>query len=236
MVASLRQTADLFLRLLFPIQCVHCERLGAPLCAGCADDITRFARPRCPRCDGPRTWRHTCDLPRTVETLCVVGPHADVLRDAVQALKYKQRRDVAPLLATLLARRWRSNGNTVDGIVPVPLGRTRRRDRGYNQAALIARELGTRLSVRVLPALLQRTRETRPQVGLSRNARADNVAGAFAADSAAEGKALLLIDDVCTTGATLGACARALRDAGATAVHAATVTRSVTNASTSSET
>lgn len=225
MVTHLRRTADVLLRLLFPPRCVHCERIGVSLCSDCAGDIVRFATPRCPRCDGPRTWRHHCDVPRTLTKLRTIGPHTGVLRSAVHALKYKGRHDVARPVALLLARRWSDVDLDVAGLVPVPLGRRRRRERGYNQAAVLARELGRILTLPVHTDVLRRVRETRPQVKLTGDERLHNVADAFAAASTARDCAWLLIDDVCTTGATLGACAEALHRAGATDVYATTVTR-----------
>lgn len=152
-----------------------------------------------------------------------MGPHVGVLRQAVHALKYEQRTDVAVPLGLLLAARWADAGHTVDGIIPVPLGPRRLIERGYNQAELIARETALELDVEIVPALL-RVRETRPQVGLTREERLRNVEGAFQASSEAAGGCWLLVDDVCTTGATLGACAAALKAAGARQVYAVTLT------------
>lgn len=186
-----------------------------------------FADPRCPRCDGPKAQSHVCSLPSTLRRLRTVGPHAALLRRAVHALKYENRRDVARPLGRLLARRWSATELPAVDVVPVPLGHERYRTRGYNQAELLAGEMAHALSFGMRPHLLRRIRETRPQVGLTWRERLQNVAGAFEATSDVPGATVLLVDDVCTTGATLGACAAALQAAGATAVYAATVTRAV---------
>lgn len=108
-----------------------------------------------------------------------------------------------------------------DAIVPVPLFEDRQRKRGYNQSELVARMLGERYGLPVETALLTRTRNTSPQAGLSAQLREHNVDGAFKAAPGCKGRALLLVDDVMTTGSTLRSCAEALTDAGATIVYAA---------------
>lgn len=113
-----------------------------------------------------------------------------------------------------------------DVVIPVALFRQRQRQRGYNQAELVASALAEFLAVPLAAEGLVRTRETRSQVGLDASQRADNVRGAFRASPAwVEGRAVLLVDDLFTTGATLAACAEALRGAGAVQVFAATVAR-----------
>jgi ComF family protein len=114
----------------------------------------------------------------------------------------------------------------LDAIVPVPLHRSRHRERGYNQAELLARELGKLISLPVEPALLK-ARATRPQVGLTAEERATNVRGAFESpgDLPIAGRRFVLVDDVLTTGATLSACAEALSAAGAHWVGAVTIAR-----------
>jgi ComF family protein len=109
-------------------------------------------------------------------------------------------------------------------LVPIPLGPRRLRERGYNQAEALARALGRASGLRVDAAVLRRARETRSQTALAPTARAANVAGAFMA-SPTQGARLVLVDDVCTTGATLVAAARALRAAGAARVEAVTFAR-----------
>lgn len=116
--------------------------------------------------------------------------------------------------------------NDVELVVPVPLAPKRQRERGYNQAELLAHAIAGKLGIPFVPSAAKRIRETRSQVGLSIVQRRDNVAGAFWADPRhIDGKCVLLIDDVLTTGATLNACALALRHAGASKIVAMTVAR-----------
>ena len=110
-------------------------------------------------------------------------------------------------------------------VVSVPLGSRRRRDRGYDQAALLADHLARAAGARRLRGALRRRRETPPQVGRDRESRARNVHGAFAAVRAVDGQDLVLVDDVVTTGATADACARALKEAGARLVLAVALAR-----------
>ncbi len=130
-------------------------------------------------------------------------------------------------LGQILHRMWREQGLQAEVLVPVPLHPDRERERGFNQAMLLARELGRLAGVPVDGTCLRRVRATPPQVGLSREERQRNVAGAFrCTEGAAQGKRVALVDDVCTTGATLYAAGQALLEGGAKEVWAVTVARS----------
>jgi ComF family protein len=225
--------------------------LLAPICAACRvplDQPTRGAV--CPRCwasiipitppccrtcgDPLPTWRvlsvldSRCPRCRRREPLVTVaraiGPYEGTLRAIVHALKYDGR----PTLARHLAARMREAGAEVlagaDLVVAVPLHRSRERARGFNQA----RELGRHLGLPIADALA-RTRRTPSQADLPAARRHANVRGAFAwrPGVAVKGRAIVLVDDVSTTGATLNACARPLLDAGALEVRALTAARAV---------
>jgi ComF family protein len=131
-------------------------------------------------------------------------------------------------LAKHLVKLVKSLSWDVDYIVPVPLGSKRFQERGYNQVMLLARPLAWELDIPIKRQALTRIRETRSQVGLSREQRITNVQNAFAAKKHdVNGKKILLVDDVVTTGATINACAKALTEAGAVKVFAATLARAV---------
>ncbi len=153
---------------------------------------------------------------------------AGSVREAIHRLKYHQDWALADVLAAELLALVEAQGWQVDAVVPVPLGERRLRERGYNQAALLAFPLALGLGVAYRPRWLQRVRETRSQVGLSAAERRANVEGAFGAlPDVARGLTVLLVDDVMTTGATMHAAAQALRAAGARRVYAVSVARAV---------
>ncbi len=155
------------------------------------------------------------------------------VRKAVHHLKYRRDLALADVLAAQLLTLVLDAGWGLDGVLPVPLGKQRRKQRGYNQAALLAFPLAFPLALGLgkpyLGKALVRVRETRSQVGLSAAERRQNVAGAFLAPHShlVEGRTLLLVDDVMTTGATLDAAASALVVAGAREVYAVTVARAL---------
>ena len=116
----------------------------------------------------------------------------------------------------------------IDVLIPVPLGKKRLKERGYNQVALVARPLAYQLGFSYEPNALKKTRETRSQVGLSVSQRSENVQDAYQADSrVVKGKSVLIMDDVATTGSTLSACTAALLSAGAQEVYVLTIARAL---------
>jgi competence protein ComFC len=150
------------------------------------------------------------------------------IRNTIHSLKYRRNMALGDVLAGPLAAYARKLGWQVDLVVPVPLGKQRMKERGYNQAALLAMPVAYMQEWRYVPGSIFRIRETRSQVGLSAVERKENIADAFQADPAkVSGMAVLLIDDVTTTGATVAACSEALREAGATTIHALTLARAL---------
>jgi ComF family protein len=149
-------------------------------------------------------------------------------RELAHALKYGGWTCAARPMADLIARECRARLVPGSVLVPIPLGRTRLRERGYNQAAELARALGRTLGLDVADTALARCRETRTQTELSRAERWRNVAGAFVTrGDAVRGRAAVLVDDVLTTGATLAVAARALAAGGAAPVGAVTFGRAL---------
>ena len=148
----------------------------------------------------------------------------NVIQRAVHAFKYQDRTDLALPLAELMATTWAEGLFPVDCLIPVPLHPGRLRERGYNQSALITKELAKRINLPIISQVLARSRETKTQTELGAAERRQNVMGAFVAHNV-QGRSVLLVDDVCTTGSTLEACADALRAAGADRVFAMTLAR-----------
>jgi ComF family protein len=156
------------------------------------------------------------------------APFGGTVRRALHELKYAGERRLAEPLGEAIARRWARAGAGGEVLVPVPVHEARRRERGYDQAELLARAAARHLRLPV-HAALARERATVAQYRLDRSRRAANLSGAFFVGPAARrtvaGRWMILVDDVVTTGATLGACAEALLGAGALAVSAITVAR-----------
>jgi ComF family protein len=189
--------------------------LREPLCPRCGREV-EFAGSGC-GCRNRLRW-----LARARAAAAYEGP----LEKAIHRFKYEGWRALAPALAALMADRLAADAPPDPVLVAVPLHRRRRRARGYNQSELLAAAVRTRLGLQQPPGRLERLRDTPPQVGLDRLRRHENVAGAFVWQGAPlAGRSVVVVDDVATTGATLDACARALRKAGSGPVHAWTIAR-----------
>ena len=182
---------------------------------------------RCAGCDAPGAWlcldcRDACE-PERRGRIHAAGSYGGPLRRAIHRFKYEGERGLAAELGALVAARVAADlarGRALDAVVPVVAHVARRRDRGYDQAALLAAEVA-RLSGLPLRAPIRRIRLSVPQVDLDRARRAENVRGAFVAEAGSlRGLCVALVDDVATTGATLAAASGALRAAGAREVRA----------------
>ena len=148
------------------------------------------------------------------------------MRHAIHTFKYQGAAALAEPLGDALASFWLAAPAPACAIAPVPLHPQRQRERGYNQSELLARRVGRKANLPVYPAALRRVRATAVQMTLGAAERKANVADAFRCDTdALRGGAVLLIDDVCTTGATLDACAEALKETGVTAVYGLVLAR-----------
>ena len=217
---QLRQLLDAGLELLFPSRCAGCQRVDTVWCPECQDLLNALPFPaRQDRVHSP------------FAALASSGDHEGLLRRALLALKYENAAQLAGPLGTRLAAlvadlKWKA-----DFLVPVPLHPSRERERGYNQARLMSQVLAQELCIPLADDALYRTGNTRAQVGLTRRQRLENVSNAFVVNAKrVQGRDLLLVDDVYTTGATLGECARALLASGAGSVFGLTLTKAVSPA------
>ena len=227
-IRFLRAAASAALDLAFPGRCAGCGSEGLPLCAPCAGILdARLELPAGVPLGLP------AEIPAPLLQLEWCAPFGDTVRRALHDLKYAGERRLAEPFGAAIARRWRRAGAGGDVIVPVPVNADRARLRGYDQAALIAAVAARDLGLPLAP-ILERTRNTTAQYDLDRDARAGNVAGAFrvlprpdgsSADRPLEGRWVILVDDILTTGSTLVACAGPLMEAGAIGVSAITVAR-----------
>jgi ComF family protein len=228
---SLANLGKAALDLLYPPRCALCGRLGVLLCDGCATLLPRAAGRRCEVCWLPLAAGAACRACAEHEYafagLRSAYRYEGDVRRLVHAFKFGGQSALAPLLARPLIEVWGEQRLGADVSVPVPLTGRRRRGRGFNQSALLAREIGRAAGLPVSEALARR-RFPVPQAR-SRTAaeRWRNVQGAFAVTDAEAfaGRRVLLVDDLATTGATLDACARELLAAGAAEVIALTLAR-----------
>jgi ComF family protein len=230
--SSLRHLVDGAASLLFPDRCGACEALcRGPFCDPCSETLLPVP-PGCPLCGEPGDEALLPLLKPRRCVRCRKDPppfalarasflHGGALSEAIHRLKYEGREELARPLGALFAG---CEAPRTDVVTPIPLHPARLRERGYDQAALLAREAGRRYALPVR-RLLERMRPTRQQVGLDRCRREQNVRAAFRAMPAARGLRVCLVDDVLTTGATAAEAARALLLAGAIRVEVRTLAR-----------
>ncbi len=211
---------------MFPQRCLLCHSASGPLCDACRGDLPWHTDRVCPVCAQPTPNGDTCghclkDPPAFDRThaLFAYGFPADSL---VQRLKYSESLAIAPILGALLAEH---TVNKPDIWLPMPLHANRLRERGFNQAVEITRELSRQRGIAMQASWATRSRDTPPQAGLKREARRKNLRGAFACTSAVKGLHVGIVDDVMTTGSTLDALAQVLKQAGAKEVSCLVVAR-----------
>ena len=233
MLPQVTKLKGIALDFLFPRWCIGCGKEGDFLCYSCRQRLPRIMPPLCPRCGRPQ--------PNGIPCPSCVAWQADIdgirspfrfdglIREAIHQLKYRNLRALAVSLAQLLQDYLVANPMPGEVLVPVPLHHKRLRERGYNQSSLLARELGKFINLPVVDDCLIRQRHALPQARTSSiNERQSNVAGAFACrNRRLQDKQVLLIDDVSTSGATLDACAGALKAGGATSVWGLVLAREI---------
>jgi competence protein ComFC len=219
------------LDMLFPPNCGGCGKSGSRWCVECQGLVKILNGNLCEVCGLPLHQAGICDECRADR------PHFRALRawtvfegpvkNALHKLKYRRDMSMGDSLAAQMVAFVRELNWPIDVIIPVPLGKQRLRERGYNQVGMIAKPLALALEVQYVSKGLIRCKETRSQVGLSKLERRENVKEAFQAGAGMNEKNILVMDDVSTTGSTLSSGAVALYSAGAKNVYALTVARAL---------
>jgi competence protein ComFC len=233
-----RQILSDVLDFLFPPKCQVCGRNFSGdniwLCPNCSSRLEIASFPVCVICRQPLVRSMDscphCHRRGTIDWLYSLGGYAGAYSELVKSFKYGPKPGIAGLLGGLLADQLAEfeHIDSIDLLCPVPLHHKKHADRGFNQAALLADEIGARLSIDSESYLLIQTRRTKDQIGLDLEERFANVQGVFAVRAGVDlaGCRILLIDDVTTSGATLNEAARAIKSAGAASVAACTVAMS----------
>ncbi len=218
---------------LFPQRCIGCRKEGSLICPDCQGSLSRIMPPICPLCGRPQSSGILCpdcvSWQASIDGIRSPFRFEEVMQQAVYQFKYRNLRALAALLAGLLNNYLAANPVPGEVLVPVPLHKKRLRERGYNQSAVLAKKLGKLTGLPVVDNCLVRELHSSPQARSSNvEERRNNVAGAFTCrDDRLKEKEALLIDDVSTSGATLDACAAALKEAGAESVWGLVLAREI---------
>lgn len=218
------------LDLLFPPHCGGCNSPGSRWCTQCQKSVKKIPAVVCIQCGRPSDTQAKCSICEynapSYDELRSWAFYEGPVRKAIHKLKYRGDITLGELLARPLIKVVKNLSWCPDLIVPVPMGDKRQSIRGYNHAVLLSRPVALALGKLFAPKSLRKIRETSTQVGLSFTDRLTNVNGSFqAVENYVQAKRVLVIDDVTTSGATIEACACALKEAGAERVFGLTVAR-----------
>lgn len=225
------------LDLVYPPKCLVCDEMQPDyLCADCIKQITLIEGRVCKDCGAlleDDKWCTECQsIDFAFKSARSVGVYDGVLKDAIHQFKYSGHRVLAPVFGTLMVGYLHKHTDclqNVDCIIPVPIHRSRLRQRGFNQSELLAEVISREFALPLVRGALVRTHATHPQVNLPNDKRHENMQNAFQAvqADAIKSRSILLIDDVFTTGSTVDSAARSLRNAGAGEIHVLTLARSL---------
>lgn len=246
MQITIKDVLEATVNLLYPPHCLGCgsslhREVDPHLCECCKKEIIYIQSPRCNRCGAglapyssttEKGCVHCYNMQLRFDAAFSAVYYNDVVKEIIHHFKYNKKDYLAKRLMAIMSNALGSGIPFPEPpklVIPVPLHWRKKMQRGFNQSELLAHYIGTTLRIEVLPKGLSRIRNTPPQTSLSPTQREENVKGAFQVRRAAKlkGKAVLLVDDVLTTGLTASECARVLKKAGAESVYVVTVARSV---------
>jgi ComF family protein len=217
---------------LFPPVCGGCGKAGIRWCLECQKNVKTLLDPVCDACGLPQAYPGLCNRCQQkrpfFRMLRSWAVFENPVQEALHRLKYRRDIGLGEALSDQMLGFLKQLAWPVDTLVPIPLGKKRLKERGYNQVAMVSAPLSMQLGYHYHPSALVRARETRSQVGLSAVERQENVREAFIAEKKkVSGRTVLLMDDVATTGATLSSAAEALYASGAHDVYAITIARAL---------
>jgi len=217
---------------LFPPYCIDCGTLGERWCQACQEKVPFLAPPLCEQCGRPIERAGLCPecqhepLPLDGVRSCYV--YEGTIREAIHRLKFEKDLGLAEILAKALVKTLSHEHWNIEVITSVPVSSTRMKERGYNQAEMLAVPLALITGIPYKRSLLKRIKESPSQIGLGRKERQENIRDAFVATArASQFSSILVIDDVITTGSTLQSCALALREQGVKQVFGLTLARAI---------
>ena len=220
--------------LLFPPTCGGCGKVGWRWCPECQARVPRINKPFCETCGIPTQGSTNCEKcklnPPAYQMMRSWAVFDSPIQNALHAMKYRRNIGLGESIAIQMVDFVRSLNWPIEITIPVPLGKKRLIERGYNQVALVARPLAFRLGLKYESDALQKVRETRSQVGLTVSQRHENVQNVYWADTKiVNGKSILIMDDVATTGSTISACTEALLSAGVREIYVLTIARALSH-------
>lgn len=211
---------------IFPPTCAGCGKIGEMMCSDCFNQIKKIDTQD--QNNQLTQDSHLSDFInfQHLNALYSFSYYSPPISSAIKKLKYKRDIGISNLLAKFLVELYNKNKMDIDMVIPVPLNKNKIKERGFNQSFFLALPFSMTIQKPINKQSLRRLKETRSQVGLNRQERFSNVSDAFKADpNQVQDKIILLIDDVATTGATMEACASALKSAGAKDIVGLTVAR-----------
>lgn len=226
------------LDLLFPIECLGCQKPDVWLCSDCLKKIKKIPQPTCPFCHEPTSLGKVCKKCQDNSYLGgVLINHSyedELLKEAIHVFKYKYAHELKKPLGELLIKSFQNNvmknpalKNTL--IIPVPLHKKRLKQRGFNQAELLAEQVASSFQLPINKKGVTRKKYTESQANLNRQERLNNIQDSFVClnPDKINNQDILIIDDVSTTASTLNECAKALKTAGAKSIWGLVIARDV---------
>jgi len=208
--------------------------VGWRWCPDCQERVPHINKPFCDKCGIPTKGADICEKcrsnPPAYRMMRSWAVFDSPVQNALHTIKYGGNIGLGDMIALQMTDYFHLLQWPVQAIIPVPLGKNRLKERGYNQTALVARPLAHEVGMEYIPQALRKTRETRSQVGLTASQRQENVHNAYQADpEIVKRRSILLMDDVATTGSTISACTESLLSAGAQDVYVLTIARALSH-------